>query len=86
MIHLPENLMSELVNNIAYRAEILGKLTIKNRIEISSAIERYQSLTKERLLIAGRLYGSKKYQEIDARLHSSQVSLREKVKSTLSLY
>lgn len=77
---------SNLLNVVSFRTETLNKLTVKNRVEVSSAIERYQKLCKERLLIVGKLYGSKKYQAIDEKLHNSMKALREKVNSILDLY
>jgi len=77
---------SNLLNVASFRTKTLDSLTVKNRIEVSSAIERYTSLNKERLSIVGKLYGSKKYQAIDEKLFTSMKTLREKIESILNLY
>ena len=84
--NIEKGTMSKLINDINFRTETLNKLSIKNKIELSSRIERYQYLLKERLLIQGKLYGSRKYQEIDATLQNSMKVIGEKVESILNLY
>lgn len=81
-----EAIMGKLINDVEFRFKTINSMTVKNRIEVSSAIERYQSLLKERLLISGKLYGSTKYQEIDKKLHTSMSSLRQKVETIINLY
>jgi hypothetical protein len=77
---------SNLLNVVSFRTETLNKLTVKNRVEVSSLLERYTRLCKERLSIVGKLYGSKKYQAVDEQLHTSMKTIREKVESILDLY
>jgi hypothetical protein len=77
---------SNILNVASVRTATLEKLTPKNRIEVSKAIGAYKNLNQERLLIVGKLYGNRKYQAIDDKLHDSMVIQREKVEAILNLY
>lgn len=81
MAQSTEGLVLKLVNDVTFRTEFLNNLTVKQRVEASSLIERFTRLTKERLAIVGKLYGSKKYQEVDNQLKASLVIIREKLES-----
>lgn len=78
--------LSIILTDIQTRTEVLNNLTIKNRMEVSSLMERYQFLLKERSLIVGKLYGCKKYQAIDEKLKDSMRVITEKVDTILSFY
>lgn len=74
-----QDMMIGLLVNISYRTEVLNNLDRKEKIEVSTSIESYERIVKQRLSILGRTYGNKKKQAEDRELHNQLISIRQSI-------
>lgn len=74
----------EIISNVKSRTEILQQLSLESRIKVSSLIERYEALRKQRLALAGKLYANKAKQREDASLQFQQKEVRNKIENLIS--
>lgn len=69
----------EIISNVKSRTEVLQSLSLQTRITVSSLIERYEAIRKQRLALVGKLYASRAKQKEDASLQFQQKEVRVKI-------
>ena len=74
----------EIISNIKSRTEVLQSLPLQTRIVVSSLIERYEAIRKQRLALVGKLYASRAKQKEDASLQFQQKEVRTKIEALIN--